>query len=78
MIAGGVLFKVYIVGDTIKVVHGFYLHDVDEIESFGYGVIPFPWVSSASASADDADLDLHVGGEVFFCYLVDCTLSYYI
>ena len=44
----------------------------------GYGVIPFPGVSSASASADDVDLDLHVGGEVFFCYLVDCTLSYYI
>ena len=78
MIAGGVLFKVYIVGDTIKVVRGFSLRDVDESASLGYGVIPFPGVSSASASVDDADLDLHVGGEVFFCYLVDCTLSYYI
>jgi len=78
LIAGGVLFKVYIVGDTIKVVHGFSLCDVDESASLSYGVIPFPGVSSASASVDDADLDIHVGGEVFFCYLVDCTLSYYI
>ena len=57
---------------------GFSLCDVDESASLGYGVISFPGVSSTSASADDADLDLHVGGEVFFCYLVDCTLSYYI
>ena len=57
---------------------GFSLRDVDESASLGYGVIPFPRVSSASTSADDADLDLHVGVEVFFCYLVDCTLSYYI
>ena len=78
MIAGGVLFKVYIVGDTIKVVRGFSLRDVDENASLGYGVIPFPGVSSASASANDADLDPHVGGEVFFCYLLDFTLSYYI
>ena len=78
MIAGGVLFKVYIVGDTIKLVRGFSLRDVDESASLGNGVIPFLGVSSASASANDADLDLHVGGEVFFCYLVDCTLSYYI
>ena len=78
MIAGGVLFKVYIVGDTIKVVRVFSLRDVDESASLGYGVIPFPGVSTTSALADDADLDLHVVGEVFFCYLVDCTLSYYI
>ena len=57
---------------------GFSLRDVDESASLGYGVIPFLGVSSASTSADDADLDLHVVGEVFFCYLVDCTLSYYI
>ena len=78
MIAGGVLFKVYIVGDTIKVVCGFSLLDVDESASLGYGVIQFPGVLSASTSADDADLDIHVGGDFFFCYLVDCTLSYYI
>ena len=78
MIAGGVLFKVYIVGNTIKVVHGFSLRDVDESASLSYGVIPFPGVSSASASANDLDLDPHVGGEVFFCSLLDCTLSYYI
>ncbi|KAH9301146.1 hypothetical protein KI387_012729, partial [Taxus chinensis] len=57
---GGVLFKVYIVGDTIKVVRRFSLPDVDENESLGYGVMPFPRVSSAAASADDADLDPHV------------------
>ena len=78
MIAGGVLFKVYIVGDTIKVVRGFSLRDVDESASLDYGVIPFPRVSTTSTSANDADLDLHVVGEVFFFYLVDCTLSYYI
>lgn len=59
------LFKVYIVGDTIKVVRKFSLPDVDESESLGYGVIPFPRVSSATASADEADLDPHVGGEAF-------------
>lgn len=58
---GGVLFKVYIVGDTVKVVRRFSLPDVDESESLGYGVIPFPRVSCAAASADDADLDPHVG-----------------
>lgn len=58
---GGVLFKVYIVGDTVKVVRRFSLPDVDESASLGYGVIPFPRVSSAAASADDADLDPHVG-----------------
>ena len=78
MIAGGVLFKVYIVGDNIKVARGFSLRDVDESASLSYGVIPFLGVSSASASANDEDLDPHVGGEVFFCYLLDCTLSYYI
>eukprot|EP01018_Ginkgo_biloba_P002179 Gb_25244 [translate_table: standard] len=57
---GGVLFKVYIVGDTIKVVRRFSLPDVEQGEPLGYGVIPFPRVSSAAASADDADLDPHV------------------
>eukprot|EP00252_Welwitschia_mirabilis_P005083 TRINITY_DN15504_c0_g1_i13.p1 TRINITY_DN15504_c0_g1~~TRINITY_DN15504_c0_g1_i13.p1 ORF type:complete len:227 (-),score=50.54 TRINITY_DN15504_c0_g1_i13:414-1094(-) len=54
---GGVLFKVYIVGDNLKVVRRFSLPDVNVSESLGYGVIPFPRVSSAAASADDADLD---------------------
>eukprot|EP01018_Ginkgo_biloba_P023772 Gb_34303 [translate_table: standard] len=58
---GGVLFKVYIVGDTVKVVRRFSLPDVHEDDSLGYGVIPFPRVSSAAASADDADLDPRVG-----------------
>ena len=57
---------------------GFSLRDVDESASLSYGVIPFPGVSSAFASTNDTDLDPHVGGEVLFCYLLDCTLSYYI
>uniref|UniRef100_A0A0D6QTZ2 Inositol-tetrakisphosphate 1-kinase n=1 Tax=Araucaria cunninghamii TaxID=56994 RepID=A0A0D6QTZ2_ARACU len=57
---GGVLFKVYIVGETIKVVRRFSLPDLDESESLGYGVMPFPRVSNAAASADDADLDPNI------------------
>ncbi|KAI3964584.1 hypothetical protein MKW92_013362 [Papaver armeniacum] len=42
---GGVLFKVYVVGEAIKVLLN------------NHGVFRFPRVSCASASADDADLD---------------------
>ncbi|KAI4366509.1 hypothetical protein MLD38_022380 [Melastoma candidum] len=55
---GGVLFKVYVVGDTIKVVRRFSLPDVSKRElSKNAGVFHFPRVSCAAASADDADLD---------------------
>ncbi|XP_011626376.1 inositol-tetrakisphosphate 1-kinase 3 isoform X1 [Amborella trichopoda] len=55
---GGVLFKVYIVGDAVKVVRRFSLPDVDSRQLLNCaGVIPFPRVSNAAASADDADLD---------------------
>ncbi|CAK9194075.1 unnamed protein product [Sphagnum jensenii] len=54
---GGVLFKVYIVGDQIRVVRRFSLPDVQEGEDNCSGVIPFPRVSCAAATAEEADLD---------------------
>ncbi|XP_040996699.1 inositol-tetrakisphosphate 1-kinase 3-like isoform X2 [Juglans microcarpa x Juglans regia] len=55
---GGVLFKVYIVGEAIKVVRRFSLPDVSKRElSKNAGVYRVPRVSCAAASADDADLD---------------------
>lgn len=55
---GGVLFKVYIIGESIKVVKRFSLPDVCKRElSKIAGVFPFPRVSCAAASADGADLD---------------------
>ncbi|GMH23204.1 hypothetical protein Nepgr_025047 [Nepenthes gracilis] len=55
---GGVLFKVFIVGEVIKVVRRFSLPDVCRRElSRNAGVLHFPRVSCAKASADDADLD---------------------
>ncbi|XP_026393290.1 inositol-tetrakisphosphate 1-kinase 3-like [Papaver somniferum] len=55
---GGVLFKVYVVGEAIKVVRRFSLPDVNERELLNnHGVFRFPRVSCAAASADDADLD---------------------
>ncbi|KAG7976568.1 hypothetical protein I3843_06G155900 [Carya illinoinensis] len=62
---GGILFKVYIVGEIIKVVRRFSLpnfskHELEKVA----GVFPFPRVSSASASADDADLEPSVAAEL--------------
>ncbi|KAL3538769.1 hypothetical protein ACH5RR_002135 [Cinchona calisaya] len=58
---GGVLFKVYIIGESIKVVRRFSLPDVCKRElSKIAGVFRFPRVSCASASADGADLDPNV------------------
>ncbi|XP_058069601.1 inositol-tetrakisphosphate 1-kinase 3-like isoform X2 [Magnolia sinica] len=55
---GGVLFKVYIVGEAIKVVRRFSLPDVNKHELYNNaGVFRFPRVSCAAASADDADLN---------------------
>ncbi|XP_059631190.1 inositol-tetrakisphosphate 1-kinase 3-like [Cornus florida] len=58
---GGVLFKVYIIGEAIKVVRRFSLPDFCERElAKSVGVFQFPRVSCAAASADDADLDPRV------------------
>lgn len=55
---GGVLFKVYIVGETIKVVRRFSLPDVTKRELAEVaGLFRFPRVSCAAATADEADLD---------------------
>lgn len=55
---GGVLFKVYIVGESIKVVRRFSLPDVNKCGLLDTaGVFQFPRVSCAAASADDADLE---------------------
>ncbi|CAI0464208.1 unnamed protein product [Linum tenue] len=63
---GGVLFKVYIVGEAIKVVRRFSLPDVCKRElANNAGVCRFPRVSCAAASADDADLDPVIAGELF-------------
>lgn len=69
MVLGGVLFKVYIVGEAIKVVRRFSLPDVSKRElKKNAGVYRFPRVSCAAASADEADLDPSIAGEVeLFC-----------
>lgn len=54
---GGVMFKVYIVGETIKVVRRKSLTNVDENDLCKKGVIRFPRVSCAAASADEANLE---------------------
>lgn len=75
LIAGGVLFKVYIVGETIRVVRRFSLPDVNKRELINNaGVFRFPRVSCAAASADDADLDPGVAGKVKESSLRSCFL----
>lgn len=55
---GGILFKVYVIGDFVKVVRRFSLPNISRRElSKLTGVFPFPRVSSAASSAEDADLD---------------------
>ncbi|CAO2813578.1 unnamed protein product [Amaranthus hypochondriacus] len=55
---GGVMFKVYVVGDAIKVRRRFSLPDVCKRELSKYaGVFQFPRVSCAAACADEAELD---------------------
>ncbi|KAJ3703485.1 hypothetical protein LUZ61_007190 [Rhynchospora tenuis] len=55
---GGVVFKVYIVGDTVKAVRRQSLPNVDR-RNLGNteGIIPFPRVSCAAAPADEANLE---------------------
>uniref|UniRef100_A0A7N0ZUG2 inositol-1,3,4-trisphosphate 5/6-kinase n=1 Tax=Kalanchoe fedtschenkoi TaxID=63787 RepID=A0A7N0ZUG2_KALFE len=58
---GGILFKVYVVGEAIKVVRRYSLPNVTKSElSKISGVFRFPRVSCAAASAEDADLDPEV------------------
>lgn len=72
LVVGGVLFKVYIVGEAIKVVRRFSLPDVSKCElSKNAGVYHFPRVSCAAASADEADLDPHVGGKLILFEHID-------
>ncbi|XP_073149076.1 inositol-tetrakisphosphate 1-kinase 4-like isoform X3 [Henckelia pumila] len=55
---GGVLFKVYVVGESVKVVRRFSLPDITKCDLPKIsGVFRFPRVSCAAASADEADLD---------------------
>jgi hypothetical protein len=69
--AGGVLFKVYIVGDQTRVVRRFSLPDVQEGKDACSGAIPFPRVSNAAATAEEADLDPQAAGKetLFTCFL---------
>ncbi|MCO5585585.1 hypothetical protein L7F22_039520 [Adiantum nelumboides] len=57
---GGVMFKVYVVGHLIKVVHRPSLSDVCGEEAKETGVIAFPRVSSAAALDAKSDLNLGV------------------
>eukprot|EP00250_Pteridium_aquilinum_P000580 c10663_g1_i1 orf=645-1889(+) len=54
---GGVMFKVYVVGHIVKVVRRPSLSDAYGDQARGTGVMPFPRVSSAAASAVGTDLD---------------------
>lgn len=53
--AGGVVFKTYVVGDYVRVVRRFSLPDVPEGETNRSGVVPFPRVSCAAESAEEAE-----------------------
>lgn len=54
---GGILFKVFIIGEAIKVVRRFSLPDVSEHNLLEKaGAFRYPRVSCAAASADNADL----------------------
>jgi inositol-1,3,4-trisphosphate 5/6-kinase/inositol-tetrakisphosphate 1-kinase len=61
---GGILFKVYIVGETVRVVRRFSLPDVndDDMEN-NEGIFRFPRVSCATNNAEDADVDPCIAGE---------------
>lgn len=61
------MFKVYVVGDAIKVRRRFSLPDVCKRELSKYaGVFQFPRVSCAAACADEAELDPGVAGKILF------------
>ena len=65
MLVGGVLFKVYVAGSTMKVVKRFSVPDICNQElANNPDVFHLPRISSAVASVDDADLDPSVAGEL--------------
>lgn len=69
LFVGGVLFKIYVIGETMKVVRRFSLPNVSNCELAKVaGVFRFPRVSSAAASADDADLEPGIAGEMVDLY----------
>jgi hypothetical protein len=60
---GGILFKVYIVGETIQVVRRFSLPDVNTYDlGNNDGIFRFPRVSCATNNAEDADVDPCIAG----------------
>ncbi|GJM91623.1 hypothetical protein PR202_ga08018 [Eleusine coracana subsp. coracana] len=60
---GGILFKVYIVGETIRVVRRFSLPDVNTYDlGNNDGIFRFPRVSCARNNAEDADVDPCIAG----------------
>ena len=73
---GGILFKVYVIGDAIRVVRRFSLPDVEG--QGGNGVMPFPRVSNAAATADNADLDPEVAGKFIEFLLRLCIIYVYV
>ncbi|KAK4757443.1 hypothetical protein SAY87_018744 [Trapa incisa] len=55
---GGLLFKIFVVGEAIKVVRRFSLPNISKQEVFKVdSIFRFPRVSSAAASAEEAELD---------------------
>ncbi|CAL4913393.1 unnamed protein product [Urochloa decumbens] len=55
---GGILFKVYIIGETVQVVRRFSLPDVNAYDLLNsVGIYRLPRVSCAAATADGAELD---------------------
>ncbi|CAH8369106.1 unnamed protein product [Eruca vesicaria subsp. sativa] len=55
---GGVMFKVFVVGETIKVVRRLSLPNISNCEKAKVdGIVKFPRVSCAAASADNVDVD---------------------
>ena len=60
---GGILFKVYIVGETIQVVRRFSLPDVNTYDlGNNDGIFRFPRVSCATNNVEDADVDPCIAG----------------
>lgn len=69
-IAGGILFKIFVIGETIQVVRRSSLPNITKNDmSKMTGVIKFPRVSSAASSVVDADLDPTIAGEAWKIFI---------